>query len=269
MSNSTALVVGAAAGGALLWLAHRAYADAPSPGTPGRDSGMAPSSRTGPDGATPASAPRGGAPATPPPTATADEASGLWIWPIAIANSHRPVVSDGFGSPRDGGKRKHEGVDLMFKRAHAGELTDVYPPKGASGTSLYFMPDDCLALAASRGRIWSAYHTTRGYQVAIDHGRFLTLYQHLTRMFVDERHEGPGGPLVEASHPLGVVGGDPTNPPHLRHLHFELRLGLTPIDPEPFLRRWQLLEIRSHAGSDQVDVALRGAARTTQDPALA
>lgn len=203
-------------------------------------------------------------PTCSPPATTS--ASALWLWPVPILNGHRPVVSDGFGSPR--GSTRHAGVDLMFLRNTPGELASVYRPGTPNGTKNYFMADDTLVLAAGSGRVWSAGSTSHGYQVILDHGRYATLYQHLERLLIPEQRAGPNGQHVDAAHPLGVVGGNPAEPPHLKHLHFELWLGKTPIDPEPMLRGWQLLEVHRLEPNDEVSVNLRGAARTTRDPAL-
>ena len=193
-------------------------------------------------------------------------ASALWLWPVPILNGHRPVVSDGFGSKR--GSTLHAGVDLMFLRNSPAELASVYRPGTPNGTKNYFMPDDTLALAASAGRVWSAFSTSHGYQVILDHGHYATLYQHLERLLIPEQRAGPNGLHVDAAYPLGVVGGNPAEPPHLKHLHFELWLGKTPVDPEPILRGWQLLEVHRLEPADKVSVNLHGAARTTRDPAL-
>lgn len=151
----------------------------------------------------------------------------------------------------------------MFWRRTPNELITVYRPGTPNASGRYFMRDDALALAAAAGRVWSAYKTPRGHQVVLDHGPYATLYQHLEQLLIAEHRDGPGGPLVEAGHPLGVVGGDPTNAPHLKHLHFELWRGRTPIDPEPFLHAWQLVEIRTQP-TGTIDVALAGEAHTTR-----
>ena len=54
---------------------------------------------------------------TPAPTiATAPAPSpGGWIWPLLRWREYEPVISDGWGSPRDGGRRTHRGADLMYR----------------------------------------------------------------------------------------------------------------------------------------------------------
>jgi murein DD-endopeptidase MepM/ murein hydrolase activator NlpD len=262
MDDDALLLIGGTVtvGAAALWLAHRftPQPGGPSP-LPARDrSATAPTTTQISTSAT-----VGHTDEAP----VHEDAGALWLWPIAIADGHRPVVSDGFGSPRSAARDgRHAGVDLMFARSRPTDHATTERPNTPAGSPGYFVPAGTLALAASTGRVWSAQRTSRGHQVLIDHGRFATLYQHLERLLINERHGGGGGPIVEAGHPLGVVGGDPTNPPHLRHLHFEVWIGRTQIDPEPFLRRWQLLEIRETGA--QVVIELRGPARTTREPAL-
>lgn len=252
-------MVGAAAGvGALAWLVHRsARPEVPSASLDDIDVTLAPRGSSGA--------------AATVADLDDDDARGtgtepLWLWPVPILDGHRPVISDGFGTMR--GTVKHVGVDLMFRRATRNELIARYPPGTPNGTALYYMPDDVLVMAASAGRVWSAQSTARGYQVLIDHGRYATLYQHLARLLIDERPGGPDGPSVEAGHPLGVVGGDPLDAQGLKHLHFEVWRGRTPIDPEPAMRRWQLLEIDGQRRDPDLAVELRGVAGTTREPAL-
>ncbi|MDQ2767909.1 MAG: hypothetical protein M3Y30_12215, partial [Gemmatimonadota bacterium] len=84
---------------------------------------------------------------------------------------------------------------------------------------------------------------------------------------VDEDVEHPGGLLellhaaqavVSGSAATGcnqIVVGNPTEPPQLKHLQLELWLGKPPIDPDPALRGWQLLEIRQLGGDGGDEVS--------------
>lgn len=65
-----------------------------------------------------------------------------------------------------------------------------------------------------------------------------------------------------------IVVGNPTEPPHLKHLQLELWLGKPPIDPDPALRGWQLLEIRQLGGDggDEVSSICEGARRPRVSP---
>src|SRR5688572_19308612 len=93
---------------------------------------------------------------------------GPFVWPIAAWKGRSPVISDGFGSRRPGGR--HEGVDMMFKR----EPNDPFPPGSPNGSKLFVMPDNVAALAVSDGVVWFAKHTSYGFTVVIDHGGTLS-----------------------------------------------------------------------------------------------
>jgi murein DD-endopeptidase MepM/ murein hydrolase activator NlpD len=104
-------------------------------------------------------------------------------------------------------------------------------------------------IAAGPGKVWSAKLTGLGHSVLIDHGSvdgvpMLTFYQHLERFARDWQK----GDLVSPGTPLGIMGGDPSNVPHLRHLHFEVWLpegkaheGDWPVNPDPYLKMWAQL----------------------------
>jgi murein DD-endopeptidase MepM/ murein hydrolase activator NlpD len=166
---------------------------------------------------------------------------GRWGWPVPRWQGRAPVVSDGYGSPRPG--MTHMGVDLMFARI----ATDPFL-NGTNGSKLFVMPDAWPAVAASDGVLWSAGHTPRGYAVVIDHGNVATFYQHLDTLMVPEtKPPSKGTPReqmihIKAGQPLGVIGGDPLNPPHLKHLHFELWPSgpSSAIDSQPLMKAWQV-----------------------------
>jgi murein DD-endopeptidase MepM/ murein hydrolase activator NlpD len=72
--------------------------------------------------------------------------------------------------------------------------------------------------AVSDGNVAAArYDKSYGYYIALDHGKFGTLYAHLSRLATTE------GKIVRAGQIIGYTGstGDSTGP----HLHFEVRLG--------------------------------------------
>jgi murein DD-endopeptidase MepM/ murein hydrolase activator NlpD len=67
-----------------------------------------------------------------------------------------------------------------------------------------------------------------GNAIVVDHGNGLaTLYGHLSRFDVHQ------GQRVGAGDTIGAVGntGNSTGP----HLHFEVRVNGTPVDPLPYL----------------------------------
>jgi hypothetical protein len=162
---------------------------------------------------------------------------GHWVWPVPRWNGRAPVISDGFGSPRPGGIR-HGGVDVMFARV----ATDSYKVGTPNGSAHHVMPDGMNAVAASDGVVWSAMKTSRGYAVVIDHGGHIaTFYTHLEKLLVKETANAKAGEHVRAGQPIGVIGADPLDGQHLKHLHFEVWLGgpKDAIDPAPLMHAWE------------------------------
>ncbi|HEY0251904.1 MAG TPA: M23 family metallopeptidase, partial [Kofleriaceae bacterium] len=162
---------------------------------------------------------------------------GSWTWPVPRWNGRTPTISDGFGSPRPGGTR-HGGVDLMFARTGA----DSFNPGSANASKAFVMPDGMSAIAASDASVWSAMKTPRGYAVVLDHGprKVATFYTHLEKLLVKETASGKSGERVRIGQPIGVIGADPLDSQHLKHLHFEIWIGGPgdAVDPAPFLRQW-------------------------------
>lgn len=119
----------------------------------------------------------------------------------------RPVgggIGDGFGAPREGGRR-HTGVDFPAAMG---------TPVGAGGV----------------GVVTFAGYNDGGYGnlVVISHRLgFESWYAHLSRILVSEGERVVGGTRI------GRVGstGHSTGP----HLHFEVRRYGTPINPVPYL----------------------------------
>jgi murein DD-endopeptidase MepM/ murein hydrolase activator NlpD len=174
------------------------------------------------------------APSAPPPDALA----GRWVWPVPTYQGRRPVISDGFDSPRPGLPR-HGGVDLMFAR----QSSDPFKPGTPNGSKLFVMPDDLPAIAASDGVVWSATQTPQGFAVVIDHGprKVATFYTHLEKLLVAPASPGKNGQQVRAGQPIGIIGASPRDSEHLKHLHFEIWLGgpSDRIDPAPVMRSWE------------------------------
>ena len=141
---------------------------------------------------------------TPPPTqrpVTPARPSTLG-WPLAS-----PVVTSGFGyriHPIFGTSRLHAGIDL----------------RGSMGTPILAAGDGVVVSAGWRGGY--------GNTVIIDHGGSLaTLYAHQSRVHVR------AGAQVRRGQAIGAVGstGQSTGP----HLHFEVRVNGTPVDPLNYL----------------------------------
>jgi len=114
------------------------------------------------------------------------------------------VVSAEFGTR---GGRPHEGLDVAADRGEA-----IYA--ASSGTVIY------------AGSSMSGY----GNALIVQHDdRTTTLYAHATRLFALR------GATVSRGAQIATVGstGRSTGP----HLHFEVRVGETPIDPRSVLPR--------------------------------
>lgn len=104
-----------------------------------------------------------------------------------------------------------------------------------SRTDGFYAPVGTPITAAKAARVWSFAHTARGWNVVLDHGPpFATFYQHLE----DVEPWVKKGALVEVGHKIGTMGVDPTDPQHLRHLHFEVwwkGAAESAVDPAPML----------------------------------
>lgn len=170
--------------------------------------------------------------------------AGSWVWPMPRWNGRPPTISDGFTSPRPGGIR-HGGVDLMFDRV----ASDPFKVGSPNGTKAFVMPDHMLALAAGDGRVRYAAATPRGLTVQLEHdaGKVVTYYTHLDELLVRRTTNASSGERVRAGQPIGVVGADPQDGEHVKHLHFEIWLPPgTPkdrIDPASILRSWPLASL--------------------------
>jgi hypothetical protein len=121
--------------------------------------------------------------------------------------------------------------------AHAIDQAALYPPGTPHGSLHYFMPDNVPALAIGPGLVTQARRTPRGGTVTLRHADgWTSYYTHLASLAVAL------GQVVAAGDALGTIGGDPTDPRHLMHLHLELwadHQRSRAIDPGPWLRRWR------------------------------
>ena len=165
------------------------------------------------------------------------------VWPVAILHSGaKPVISDGFGLEKRGG-RGHLGVDIMFRRPRKG--LESRPDQ----TRWYECPTgEVWAIACAPGKIWSIKDSPKnGGVVKISHGfPHLAVYRHLAETFVVPGQEVIPGTI------LGIVGHAPSAGKRgINHLHFEIwdvsqhgkrsRRNLA-IDPEPWLVHWDKIE---------------------------
>ena len=124
---------------------------------------------------------------------------GMFLWPCPSSKS----ITSYFGNrvaPKAGASTDHKGIDI-----------------GASMCA--------QVIAAAAGKVTTvSYNSARGYFIVVDHGSgYVTLYQHLSRQDVKV------GDMVKAGQQIGAVGetGISTAP----HLHFEVHVNGTPVDP--------------------------------------
>lgn len=169
-----------------------------------------------------------------------------WVWPLPRLNGRKPKISSGWGSPRKG--HTHAGADVMYSRS--GKKL-AWPRKGPlpdHGSPGHVLPEGTAVLAASDGVVWSTGRTKRGRSVTISHpGTGLaTFYQHLARLDIPAHKRGKrtdGGPptQVTAGQPIGTAGYSELDGRQIRHLHFEIREGVKPFDPEPTMKGWEVV----------------------------
>lgn len=139
-----------------------------------------------------------------------------WTWPIPdlmispprVDSVQPAAISQEFRGAGDASP--HFGVDLMYRSGSGGDRSWL-------NRSPWFAPTGTPVVAAKAGTVWSVEESPRGWMIVLDHGPpWATFYQHLEKV-------SPGispGTRVEAGHQLGVMGSDPTDPEHVRHLHF-------------------------------------------------
>lgn len=124
-----------------------------------------------------------------------------WQWPV------QGRISSGFGwrNVSVGGNRNHGGIDIVAN----------------SGTE--------VAAARSGTVTFSGWNGAYGYVIYVEHpDGSESRYAHLSAYFL------AAGAKVEQGQTIGLVGstGASTGP----HLHFEIRVGGTAVDPLPILR---------------------------------
>ena len=167
-----------------------------------------------------------------------------WVFPVPSLGDRIAQISDGWGSPRtlpDGTIIQHLGADIMFRRRNARDLIAVFKPGTVNGERWYFMPDNVPALAASAGVVSFAKSTPVGFTVVIRHPTgWATYYTHMSSLAVAV------GESVTAGQSVGIIGGNPADGVHLKHLHFEMwkngtRAGV--LDPKPYLDSWPHIAI--------------------------
>ena len=122
----------------------------------------------------------------------------------------RPEIGQGLGAPRDGGARKHQGVDLFAPRntslhaVTAGTVQVNHADTGKAGRSVVLRGDD--------GVTYKYFHNERN---VVNSGMRVQAGQHVADL-------GSSG---------NAKGGRP-------HLHFEMWRGGALLDPVPSVRHW-------------------------------
>lgn len=180
-----------------------------------------------------------------------------WVWPmLRLGDGRAPVVSDGFGSDRDGGSRSHKGVDVMYKRPRTWSKEEWAAMSAAQrnhNSRGFEVPEGAFVVCARAGRVWSSGRTELGHHVIVDHGRddgIVTFYQHLESLAIPghsagKREGGAAGMEVEAGTVLGTCGYSRRDAASIRHLHFEVRTfaggKMAQIDPERLMASWRVL----------------------------
>ncbi len=150
--------------------------------------------------------------------------------------SGKSNVGSFWGDPRDGGKRKHEGVDIFANKGTPvvaimdGRIISV-DNSGIGGKTVYLQPD---------GEDWYAY------------------YAHL------DRQDVVYGQRVKKGQQLGTVGNTgnaATTPPHL---HFGIYTSNGAIDPLPYVQNATKVSSPVKADKDPVIETARTTKKSTR-----
>jgi murein DD-endopeptidase MepM/ murein hydrolase activator NlpD len=126
-----------------------------------------------------------------------------------------------------------------------GVRSDPFSGEGAMHTGVDISaPQGTPVHAAADGIVVHAgWNTGYGRCVIIDHGNnYQTWYAHLSRFEVIEGQE------IRQGEVLGAVGSSGRSTG--AHLHYEVRIGSTPVNPYRFLARAAIVHTASVAGSD-------------------
>ncbi len=144
-------------------------------------------------------------------TSQGEFVGGEWIWPVPTNG----FISSPFGWRTLYGKPdNHIGIDIATGWGEGWSYISNQP-----------------IVAANSGTVTKAVYSNRGYgnYIIIDHGgNNFTLYGHCNSLSVGV------GDYVTQGQQIATVGstGNSTGP----HLHFEIRLNGTPVDPQPLVQ---------------------------------
>lgn len=134
--------------------------------------------------------------------------AGKLLFPVDAASNC--YILDNYGAPRDGGRRRHEGVDIMGSAGNAvfavadGRLRKRYTNTGTAGWG-WTLYDD------STDTTYQYFHLTQDANGLVENDR------------------------VSAGDVIGFVGASGTSSATNFHLHFEVRPQNRSVDPLPLL----------------------------------
>jgi murein DD-endopeptidase MepM/ murein hydrolase activator NlpD len=178
-----------------------------------------------------------------PPTAEsgADEAvavvSAVQAWADRHSSMSGPTLhySNGTGA----------GIDFMWPLD--GPITSYFGPRGSEfhpGIDIDGVTGDPVVAAASGRVLFAGQMTGYGNAIIIDHGGGIaSLYGHLSRIDVHVGRQVDMGTTIGAVGCTGYCTGS--------HLHFEIRVNGSPVDPLPFLPGGRLWNPPATQGSPQ------------------
>ncbi len=147
------------------------------------------------------------------------------IFPVPLLGSTKPRISDGYGVRSSG--KIHSGVDLMYRRPEKGTAKlPVY-------SKHYFLPEGIAAIAYDGGVVTTSKEIGTGGYIVIEHPDGMTSqYMHVKNRVVAE------GQTVEPGQTIATVFHNTSKSGYkLNHLHFQLRKDGKLVDPEPYLRK--------------------------------
>lgn len=137
-----------------------------------------------------------------------------------------------------GGGGNYSGGKLGWPCPASHRVTSKFGPRntGIKGASKIHkgidigVPSGSSVVAAEAGTvIASSYNSARGYYVMVNHGGGLTtLYQHCTRITASVGQQVSRGEEIAKSGSTGISSGP--------HLHFEVRVNGTPVNPLDYVQ---------------------------------
>lgn len=118
---------------------------------------------------------------------------------------------------------------ILFGSPVTGVVSQKYDRQRHPGIDIVTEPDRAVKACLAGTVIYSGYTRKDGYIVIIDHGNgFLSVYKH------NKRSLKSVGAKVRVGDPIAIVGntGENSSGPHL---HFELWLDQTPVNPQDYI----------------------------------